>query len=111
MVKFLLSKGARFDKKDIIAAERENTKIKSILEDWPLTMTLATLQSDDMVYNVYNHTDAGDMINLKDYLGKEGTDFGGRRRRTNKRKTRTIKRKSNKRRRTNRRRNSRKSRK
>jgi ankyrin repeat protein len=80
MVNLLLSKGARFDKKTIDDAK--NTKIKSILEKWPLTMTLATLQSDPMVYNVYNHTDAkeGDMINLKDYLGKKGIDYGGKRR-------------------------------
>ena len=110
LVKMLLSKGATIDKelmdavKDKYSIDGYSPEIVDILEKWPQTMALATLQSDPMVYNVYNHTDASDMIDLNQYMGKKGKDFGGKRRRTNKRKT-------NKRRRTNRRRNSRKSRK
>jgi ankyrin repeat protein len=90
VVKLLLSKGARFDKKTIdVANSNGYDKIVEILEKWPLTMTLATLQSDPMVYNVYNHTDVGDMINLKDYMGKKGIDYGGKRR--NKKSNKKIK--------------------
>ena len=108
LTKLLLSKGATIDQKlmdavkDKYSIDGYSPEIVDILEKWPQTMALATLQSDPMVYNVYNHTDASDMIDLNQYMGKKGKDFGGKRRRTNKRKT-------NKRRRTNRRRNSRKS--
>ena len=103
MVKLLLSKGASIGKYDIRNAQRENRPdIVDILEKWPQTMAFATLQTDPMVYNVYNHTDASDMIDLNEFMGKKGKDFGGKRRRTNKRKSnkrrRTNKRKSNKRR-------------
>jgi ankyrin repeat protein len=98
MVKLLLSKGATIDKDDIRTAERKNrADIVEILDNWPQTMALATLQEDPMVYNYIDHYD---MIDLNKFIGKKGKDFGGRRR-TNKRRTnkrRTNKRKTNKRR-------------
>ena len=101
VVKLLLSKGATIHKETIdVAKDKGYTKIVEILEDWPQTMAIVALQENQ----VYHHTGMDDLENLRDYLGKKGKDFGGKRRRTNKRK-------SNKRRRTNRRRNSRKSRK
>ena len=101
VVQLLLSKGATIDEETIdIAKDEGHTKIVEILEDWPRTMAIVALQ-ENHTYNLPNMTYLTD---LNEYLGKKGKDFGGKRRRT-------IKRKSNKRRRTNRRRNSRKSRK
>ena len=94
MVNLLLSKGASIDKKDITAAERQNTPgLVNILNSWTQLLNGAMLHKE--ITGI--HIDPENFENMKEYMGKEGTDFGGRRRRT-------IKRKSNKRRRTNKRR-------
>jgi len=94
VVNLLLTKGASIDKKDITAAERQNTPgLVNILNSWTKVLNGAMLHKE--ITGI--HIDPENFENMKDYMGKEGTDFGGRRRRT-------IKRKSNKRRRTNKRR-------
>ena len=103
MVNLLLSKGASIDKKDIIAAQRQNTPgLVNILNSWTQLLNGAMLHKE--ITGI--HIDPENFENMKEYMGKEGTDFGGRRRRTIKRKSnkrrtnkrRTNKRKSNKRR-------------
>ena len=97
MVNLLLSKGASINKKDIIAAERQNRPDSvNILNSWTQVLNGAMLHKE--ITGI--HIDPENFENMKQFMGKEGTDFGGRRR---KNKRRTNKRKSNKRRRTNKR--------
>ena len=83
MVNLLLSKGASINKKDITAAERQNTPgLVNILNSWTQLLNGAMLHKE--ITGI--HIDPENFENMKEYMGKEGTDFGGRRRRTNKRR-------------------------
>ena len=87
VVKLLLSKGATIDKQTINDA-KPNSEIQEILEKWPHTMATLALQSN----NLYNVLGQGfeNYINLQEYIGKEGPDYGGKRRNKQSKKRKSI---------------------
>lgn len=97
LVNFLLSKGFNVRNATInIAKDKGYTDIVNILKSWETKQVIPAFNAVSPHMGV-GSIDNEDLINMKEFMGEKGTDYGGRRK-TSKRKTRTNKRrKSNKR--------------
>ena len=100
LVNFLLSKGFNVENATIdIAKSKGYTDIVNILKSWETKQVIPAFNAVSPHMGV-GSIDNEDLINMKEFMGEKGTDYGGRR------KTRTNKRRTNKSRRSNKRRKS-----
>ena len=103
LVNFLLSKGFNVENATIdIAKDKGYTDIVNILKSWETKQVIPAFNAVSPHMGV-GSIDNEHLINMKEFMGEKGTDYGGRRK-TSKRKTikrRTRKTRTNKRRKSN----------
>lgn len=102
LVNFLLSKGFNVGNASINTAKAKGyTDIVNILKSWETKQVIPVFNAVSPHMGV-GSIDNEYLINMKEFMGEKGTDYGGRRRtRTNKRRTRKTR--TNKRRKSNKR--------
>jgi hypothetical protein len=100
LVNFLLSKGFNVENATIdIAKSKGYTDIVNILKSWSMAQVIPASNEAARVRG-QGTLDPEHLINMKEFMGEKGTDYGGRRKtRTNKRRTRKTR--TNNRRKTN----------
>jgi hypothetical protein len=100
LVNFLLSKGFNVENATIdIAKDKGYTDIVNILKSWSMAQVIPASNEAARVRG-QGTLDPEHLINMKEFMGEKGTDYGGRRK-TSKRKTRKTR--TNKRRKSNKR--------